>query len=785
MGPEPTLIGRKQVEALYDVLEAVKNALNTLEIPYVITGGSLLGAVRQHSILFCDDDVDIAIIQDSNGTHYQTVQDKLQELLGPDYSYSVKPWEGGDRIRKKSASNVFVDLFCIREYKSEEELRQVIGIKKNGQSQSESYVNGITQTMQDALGGPLFPCWHFDTRKAMELWQKEVYRKHELFPLDVNYKMGPVTDISGPRMPVLLLKRAFGNDCFDVYYQSHSHDMPCHDKSHHSTNGDSTDLKPIVAAGGTWESNVKMPLQDEQYIPMQPISRAKRRPTLHNKERLGQYLEQQSAREARWMEEYNLASTPDIECTAKPRRTVYMDGVFDLFHKGHLRAIQQCAELGDRVIIGVTGDEDAADYKRPPIISQTDRIAVVEAIRNVDKVICPCPLIVTQDFMEVHEIDLVVHGFANDEDAERQQVFFEYPIKMRKFQRIGYYKDLSTTEIIGKIQSIDKEQLEQDSPNKRFGVSLAAATKNAATIPYDPFPLELRSLIESHIRRASTRRNEALSAIRIASCLSESDFNRLIYSRIFVEDNFTFDTEQYPLRDSLLKCVNLDTDSDLARIHFDATAKDSMMRALTGNFREFQAVFDDFVLSVCAPRMSSCLVDCDRIYYQGFPCIRVVQPGEYSIGPHADVTYGHHPCTVNFYVPLTQIGGTSSLYLESRHGSEDWHPIVGDYGIVKQFAGATCLHWTPENMMDYTRVSLDFRLIAGSMYDALSCGGEIKGGQVDTYRKSPGYYSCCRKRQDGTWEREGDLLSPDARVGFPWTIKDWKHYIDRKMNGAT
>jgi hypothetical protein len=28
-------------------------------------------------------------------------------------------------------------------------------------------------------------------------------------------------------------------------------------------------------------------------------------------------------------------------------------------------------------------------------------------------------------------------------------------------------------------------------------------------------------------------------------------------------------------------------------------------------------------------------------------------------------------------------------------------------------------------------------------------------------------------------------LSPDARVGFPWTIKDWKQYIDRKMNGAT
>ena len=27
----------------------------------------------------------------------------------------------------------------------------------------------------------------------------------------------------------------------------------------------------------------------------------------------------------------------------------------------------------------------------------------------------------------------------------------------------------------------------------------------------------------------------------------------------------------------------------------------------------------------------------DSIYYQAFPCLRIVQPGEFSIGPHADV----------------------------------------------------------------------------------------------------------------------------------------------------
>jgi hypothetical protein len=41
---------------------------------------------------------------------------------------------------------------------------------------------------------------------------------------------------------------------------------------------------------------------------------------------------------------------------------------------------------------------------------------------------------------------------------------------------------------------------------------------------------------------------------------------------------------------------------------------------------------------------------------------------------------GHHPCVVNFYVPLTRIGGTSSLFLESRPGSEDWHSLEGNLG---------------------------------------------------------------------------------------------------------
>jgi cytidyltransferase-like protein len=130
----------------------------------------------------------------------------------------------------------------------------------------------------------------------------------------------------------------------------------------------------------------------------------------------------------------------------RPQRTVYMDGVFDLFHFGHLQAIQQCAKLGSRVVIGVTGEADAADYKVPPIVPELECRAIIAALQDVDKVVCPCPLIVMEEFMKTHHIDLVVHGLSNDADAQRQEKFFAIPAHQGKFQMIPYFHGLSTTD---------------------------------------------------------------------------------------------------------------------------------------------------------------------------------------------------------------------------------------------------------------------------------------------------------------------------------------------------
>lgn len=131
---------------------------------------------------------------------------------------------------------------------------------------------------------------------------------------------------------------------------------------------------------------------------------------------------------------------------------------------------------------------------------------------------------------------------------------------------------------------------------------------------------------------------------------------------------------------------------------------------------------------------------------------------------HAYTSYGHHIFSTNFYVPLTVIGGSSSLFCESFPGREDWKPIVGQYGTtVKMFPGALNIHWTTENMTNKTRASIDFRLIPGPLFHAIKPSPNFQDG----------YYACCKfDTENEIWKRAGtNTLTPDHRMGWPWQKK--------------
>tara|TARA_S200000501_G_scaffold352805_1_gene371994 strand:- start:583 stop:1008 length:426 start_codon:yes stop_codon:yes gene_type:complete len=132
---------------------------------------------------------------------------------------------------------------------------------------------------------------------------------------------------------------------------------------------------------------------------------------------------------------------------------IYLDGIFDLFHFGHIESFKKCKKLYSdvKLIVGIISDKVATSYKRRPIYCEEHRYALVENSKYVDKIIKDSPLIITEEFMEKYNIDLVVHGFSNKNDKNKQNNFFDYPKSINKFMEIEYYKGISTTSIIDKI----------------------------------------------------------------------------------------------------------------------------------------------------------------------------------------------------------------------------------------------------------------------------------------------------------------------------------------------
>ncbi|MHA6332445.1 adenylyltransferase/cytidyltransferase family protein [Qipengyuania sp. CAU 1752] len=73
---------------------------------------------------------------------------------------------------------------------------------------------------------------------------------------------------------------------------------------------------------------------------------------------------------------------------SKKPRIGYTTGVFDMFHVGHLRILEQAKAQCDFLVVGVSSDALVAQYKKKtPIIPLQDRKTIIEAVRHVDMVV--------------------------------------------------------------------------------------------------------------------------------------------------------------------------------------------------------------------------------------------------------------------------------------------------------------------------------------------------------------------------------------------------------------
>jgi len=365
------------------------------------------------------------------------------------------------------------------------------------------------------------------------------------------------------------------------------------------------------------------------------------------------------------------------------------------------------------------------------------------------------------------------------------------------------------------------------TPSKWFGKDINKYTDGTPNAPnFNPC---LRKFIEGHVSKSRRMREDRWQKLLKKmgsnhyrrSALSICNNALIPYPSLRLERSFLFDVETYPLHQILADMIGV---KDLSLLH-QHEEKDK--RILLGPLldpdsrKAFHECYENFVTSICIPDIHSRAMS-ENIFnissstrnsdpqeicyrYQAFPCLRVMKPGEFSIGPHCDMAYGHSIGNINFHIPLTPTFGTNALYTETRPGREDWHPLTTkSHGLGYIFDGARCLHFSLENTTDRTRVSLDFRIAiyrksarksnhTERLYhsvrlqnhsmespteeddvDDVLCSESVL---EDNYSTVPGYYDEClldvgrSQFSHGSVSRKNGrrgLLAPDKRVGFPF-----------------
>ena len=170
---------------------------------------------------------------------------------------------------------------------------------------------------------------------------------------------------------------------------------------------------------------------------------------------------------------------PEGEDPNKPVR-IYCDGVFDMFHIGHAKVLEQAKKMYKYVhlIAGVSGDEETWKLKGKTVMTQNGRAESVYHCKWVDEVICPCPWTLTLDFLVKNNIDYVAHDDLPYVSAGSGDIYAEIK-KAGRFKATQRTDGISTSDLIMRIiKNYDKyiwRSLDRGYTPKDLGISSTKA----------------------------------------------------------------------------------------------------------------------------------------------------------------------------------------------------------------------------------------------------------------------------------------------------------------------
>ncbi|KAL1567588.1 T-complex protein 1 subunit beta, variant 2 [Salvia divinorum] len=163
---------------------------------------------------------------------------------------------------------------------------------------------------------------------------------------------------------------------------------------------------------------------------------------------------------------------------------VYADGIYDLFHFGHARSLEQ-AKLSfpnTYLLVGCCNDATTHKYKGKTVMNDAERYESLRHCKWVDEVIPDAPWVINQEFLDKHRIDYVAHDslpYADTSGAGND--VYEFVKAVGRFKETKRTDGISTSDVIMRIvkdynqyvmRNLDRGYSRKDLNEKRLRVNM-------------------------------------------------------------------------------------------------------------------------------------------------------------------------------------------------------------------------------------------------------------------------------------------------------------------------
>jgi choline-phosphate cytidylyltransferase len=177
------------------------------------------------------------------------------------------------------------------------------------------------------------------------------------------------------------------------------------------------------------------------------------------------------------MNDQNNSEVSEKSINDKPVR-VYADGIYDLFHFGHARSLEQAKKSfpNTYLLVGCCNDETTHKYKGKTVMTEAERYESLRHCKWVDEVIPDVPWVINQEFIDKHQIDYVAHDALPYADTSGAgQDVYEFVKAIGKFKETKRTEGISTSDIIMRIikdyNQYVMRNLDRGYSRKELGVS--------------------------------------------------------------------------------------------------------------------------------------------------------------------------------------------------------------------------------------------------------------------------------------------------------------------------